>query len=242
MPFFSVAQNSEDNNGVLKVKATADFTITGDGTSVNWKSTEWNYIPQRSNEALKNAGWYISPESSNIAALQYNTYFKILYSANGIYLLYKCEDSVITATIKADNLNLYDEDVVEAFLMPDENTPHYFEYELSPLNYELPLLVLDNDGKNSGWLPFMYEGKRKVTHAIKINESNAADKRFVWTAEIFIPYNLLYSMKNIPPQKGTKWKANFYRIDYDGSPKYSSWQLTRNSFHDYKKFGTLVFE
>ncbi|HRH61460.1 MAG TPA: carbohydrate-binding family 9-like protein, partial [Chitinophagaceae bacterium] len=67
-------------------------------------------------------------------------------------------------------------------------------------------------------------------------------KRFSWTAEMFIPYPLVAPMKNVPPQKGTQWRANFYRIDYDRNPVYSSWQLTRMSYHDPEKFGVLVFE
>ena len=40
-----------------------------------------------------------------------------------------------------DFLDLYNEDVVEVFLWPDESFPVYFEYEVSPLNYELPIII-----------------------------------------------------------------------------------------------------
>jgi hypothetical protein len=64
-----------------------------------------------------------------------------------------------------------------------------------------------------------------------------------WTAEVFIPYELLSPLRNVPPKAGTRWRANFYRMDYDGG-KQSSWDWSRvgPSFHEYKKFGTLVFE
>ena len=125
--------------------------------------------------------------------------------------MYKCEDSVITATLKADYLNLYDEDVVEVFLWTDTTLPVYFEYELSPLNFELPILILNNKGKMMGWKPWQYEGERKTIHAISIKEKNKKDNRFTWTAEFFIPYSLLSPMDNVPPAKGTQWRANFYR-------------------------------
>ena len=40
-----------------------------------------------------------------------------------------------------------------------------------------------------------------------------------------------------------RWRANYYRMDYDGG-KQTSWDWARvgASFHEYKKFGTLVFE
>ena len=155
--------------------------------------------------------------------------------------MFECEDRMITATLKEDFLNLYDEDVVEVFLRPDTSLPLYFEYELSPLNFELPILILNNEGKIRGWRPWQYEGVKKTIHAVKINEKNPGSG-LTWTAEFFIPFALLEPMGNVPPKKGTQWRANFYRIDYDSNPVYSSWQLTRESFHDPEKFGILEFE
>ncbi len=243
MPSWLLAQSeSSVNNNVLKVKSTTDFIVTGDGSSENWKNADWNILPQHSSKTLRNAGWNIPMQRDSIKDLQYKTYFKILYSAKGIYCLYKCEDSAITATLKEDFSSLYDEDVIEAFFWTDTSMPVYFEYELSPLNFELPILILNNKGKMMGWKPWQYEGARKTKHAVKINEKNAANNRFTWTAEFFIPFALLEPMGNVPPIKGTQWHANFYRIDYDRKPVYSGWQLTRESFHDLEKFGVLRFE
>ncbi len=36
-----------------------------------------------------------------------------------------------------------------------------------------------------------------------------------WTAEFYIPYALLKPIISGPPVKGSRWRANFYRIDYD---------------------------
>ena len=236
----SAQTNFSVNNNLLKVKSTNDFIVTGDGSSENWRNTEWNSLPQHNRNNLKNAGWHI--QSSAVNDLQYQTSFKVLYSTEGIYCLFKCEDSTITATLKGDYLNLYDEDVVEVFLRPDTSLPAYFEYELSPLNYELPILIINNKGNTAGWQPWQYEGDRKTKHAIKINEKISGSKRFIWTAEIFIPFSLLNPLNNVPPKKGTQWRANFYRIDYDRNPIYFGWQLTRQSFHDPERFGIIEFE
>ena len=109
---------------VLRIKHTKDFNITGDGHAINWNNIEWLALPQR-----------------NSMSVVYQTKIKVLYSDSGIYCLYRCEDIKITATLKEDFLDLYNEDVVEAFFRTDEKVPMYFEYELSPLNYELPILV-----------------------------------------------------------------------------------------------------
>jgi hypothetical protein len=50
-------------------------------------------------------------------------------------------DQVLTATLQEDFLDLWKEDVFEFFLWPDERQTVYFEYEISPLGVELPILI-----------------------------------------------------------------------------------------------------
>lgn len=228
-PCFICAQSSSEavsKDSVLRIMKSLDFAITGDGSADNWEAVEWLTLPQR-----KSTG------------TGYQTQVKLLYSDSGIYCLFKCDDKKITATLKEDFLDLYNEDVVEVFFWTDETVPVYFEYELSPLNYELPILVPNNKGVFFGWRPWHYEGNRKTRHATHINkEKNTGDSITSWTAEFFIPFVLLKPMSKVPPQKGTQWRANFYRIDYDSGTSAWSWQLTRKNFHDYEKFGIVLFE
>jgi len=142
--------------------------------------------------------------------------------------------------MKEDFLDLWHEDVVEAFFWTDESVPIYFEYELSPLNYELPILVPNFNGKFLGWRPWHYEGRRRTKHLTRIN--GAGDDVNSWTAEFFIPYSLLAPLHNVPAQKGTRWRANFYRIDHDNGESSWYWQKIMKNFHDYQLFGQLVFD
>lgn len=236
----AIVSFGQSASGMLKVKTTEDFDITGDGTNKNWNTTDWSVITQRDKNTLQQNEWNVAELPGN--DIQYQTQFKILYSAKGVYCLFRSEDSLLTVTNKADNTPLYNEDVVEVFLKPDGGGNDYFEYELSPWNFELPLMIQNNGKDINTWLPYMYVGDRRVKHRVHIGEKNTKTNRFVWTAEIFIPYELVTTLKNVPPQKGSQWRANFYRIDYDRNPVYSSWSLTRRSYHDPEKFGTLVFE
>jgi hypothetical protein len=48
---------------------------------------------------------------------------------------------------------------------------------------------------------------------------------------------------NVPPKAGTRWRANFYRVDYDDRAETSwDWARVGPSFHEFRKFGTLVFD
>ena len=218
-----IVRGQSADSSVLSVNKTKDFDITGDGSAANWKNEKWLPLHQR-----------------NENGVAYLTKMKILYADSGIYCLYYCQDNKLTSTLREDFSDLFNEDVVEAFFWTDEKWPLYFEYELSPFNYELPLLIPNFSGNFLGWRPWHYEGDRKTRHATHIFREN--NKILAWTAEFFIPYKLLKPLTNIPPVKGTRWRANFYRIDYDNRESAWSWQATRINFHDYERFGTLLFK
>lgn len=216
-------------DAVLTIKKTDDFSVNGDGSAENWSETEWIEIP------------LLAAEDSSI---NWDARAKVLYSESGIYFLFLSEDQTLSATMEADFMKLWQEDVVEVFLWPDESIPTYFEYEISPLNYELPILVSNREGDLAHWMPFMYEGNRKTRHKTSVTggkkESGASISR--WTAEFFIPFELLRPLKNSPPESGTRWRGNLYRIDYDKGETLWAWQPNSGNFHEYKKFGTFLFE
>ncbi len=204
-----------------------DFKITGDGSSDVWKSTEWiNLTPRNPDHA------------------EYQTNVKVLYSETGIYFLFDCKDKKIISTMKADNLDLWKEDVVEVFFWTDETFPVYFEYEISPMNYELPIMVPNYKGSFLGWLPWHYEGDRRTQHKTSITGGKKKNGSAItgWMAEFFIPFKLLAPLNNVPPVSGTKWRANMYRIDHDSGSMAFYWQKTNKNFHEYINFGTFIFE
>ncbi len=216
------AQIPSQDAGILSVKKTKDFEVSGKGDAANWKETSFVALTHRKGNK------------------HYSSQFKILYSEKGIYCLYVSQDSVITSTLREDFADIYNEDVVEVFFWPNEKSNIYFEYELSPYNYELPILVPNYDGKFLGWRPWHYEGDRLTRRAASFNKTNG--KVSSWTAEFFIPYTLLAPLQNVPPVSGTTWRANFYRIDYDDNSSQWSWMPTRKNFHDFEKFGKIIFE
>jgi hypothetical protein len=207
---------------IMPVIKCTDFELTGDGSETAWNTAQWTALNKQQ------------------SGVSYDTRLRIMYSDSGIYCLYECMDSAILSTIKGDFLDLWHEDVVEAFFWTDERIPVYFEYELSPLNYELPIMVPNYDGNFYGWRPWHYEGKRLTRHAVAIKE-NESHRGRSWTAEFFIPFALLKPVIIGPPVKGSRWRANFYRIDYDHGQSEWSWMPVPGTFHDYKRFGTLEF-
>jgi cellulose/xylan binding protein with CBM9 domain len=216
-----------DERPRLTVRATEDFEVTGTGDHAAWQKVDWVTLRRR------------QPENH-----PYDTRFKVLYSNTGLYFLMDGTDRKLTAAMNEDFMDLWNEDVYEVFLWPDERYPLYFEYEISPLNRELPIIVPNFGEQAYGWRPWHYEKDRLTRKATSVTggrkESNAAIQG--WRAEFFIPYQLLKPLQNVPPKAGTKWRANFYRMDYDEG-KRSQWEWSRvgTSFHDFQNFGELVF-
>ncbi|MCF6360853.1 MAG: carbohydrate-binding family 9-like protein [Cyclobacteriaceae bacterium] len=218
---------ADDNSSVL-VKATTDFELSGDGSSSKWEEANWVSITQQANQS--------SPME---------TKFKVLYSEKGIYFLFYNEDASLDASILADNKHLWKEDVVEVFLWADTTKEVYFEYELSPLNYELPLMVMNIEGQRHRWQPWFYEDDRAILHQTAVQggskKSGASIKS--WTGDFFIPFSLLLPIGQMPPISGAEWKANMYRMDYvNKKGMYWSWKKINSSFHEIQNFGTLIFE
>jgi hypothetical protein len=210
------------------VKKTEDFDVSGDGSNPAWARAEWNPLHRRQEDGHP-----------------YEARFKLLYSATGIYVLMDGTDTKLTTTGRKDFGHLWEEDVYEAFFWTDGAAPVYFEYEISPMNAELPILVPNNKGTFMGWLPWHYDGGRKVRKATAVRGGPKELGATVsgWSAEFFIPYSLFTGFRNVPPQRETRWRANFYRVDYDnGKMTQWHWAPVGPSFHEYWNFGVLAFE
>lgn len=212
----------------LIIGKTADFDVSGDGGSPHWREAEWHPLVR-----------------TGSGAADYATRFRALYSDTGIYFLVDCEDRVLNCTLTEDNTDLYNEDVVEVFLWPDETQTLYFECELSPLDRELTLLVPNSLGTFHGWLPWHYEGARRVRHATAVRGGEKRPLAQVqgWSAEFFVPFALFDGLGRVPPTAGTVWRGNVCRMDYDTPPR-SHWTWSPevgDEFHDFRHFGRLRF-
>jgi hypothetical protein len=210
----------------LSVKPTQDFEVTGKGDNAAWSNADWTALTRRQADGHP-----------------YDARFKILYSDTGLHFLMDGTDRTLTATMTEDFMDLWKEDVFEVYLWPDERYPVYFEYEVSPLNRELPIIIPNFGGQFLGWRPWHYEGDRLTRKATSTSGGPKEPHASIdgWRAEFFIPYALLKPLQNVPPKPGSVWRANFYRMDHDGG-KLTQWGwVPLENFHEYQKFGDLVF-
>ncbi len=220
-----IAQKSHDP---LLVRQCNDFEVTGKGNNAEWGKTEWNLLTKLDTSGQK-----------------YESKFKILYSSTGIYVLFNGKDNKITTRFDQDFENLYEGDVFEVFFHTNTKLPLYFEYEINQLNKELVLIIPHLKGSIYGWIPWHYENERRMKKMVDIVGGKMEKNGIIssWRAELFFPYKLFNPLENVPPESGTVWNANFYRLDYDsGNMAKWSWAPIKNSFHEFEKFWPIKFE
>ena len=219
---------TEQSGPTVHVHHCDDFQLDGSGSASAWKAAQWITLKRRKG-----------------GTQDYQSRCKMLYSDTGVYVLFDGADQRLSATMEKDFMDLWNEDVYECFFWTDPAHTVYFEYEISPLGHELPILIPNLHGQFLGWRPWHYEGKRKTRKAIQVRGGKQKPHAAVqgWSAEVFIPYDLLKPLKNVPPKPGTHWRANFYRVDYDNNQSTGwDWARVGPSFHEFRKFGTVVFD
>lgn len=167
------------------------------------------------------------------------TEMRAFWTTTNLYLLFKCPYTVLNLFLPPDNsaphVGLWDRDVVEMFLGYDwQNIRHYREFEIAPTGDWIDLAIdLDKKDDDHSW--------RSGWHTMaRIDRANK-----VWYAAAQIP---LSSVGPETVHKGTKWRANLYRIDglgKDPQRHFLCWQptcvLNRDPNHVPEHFGTIIF-
>lgn len=149
-------------------------------------------------------------------------------------LLFVVTDKDPWATMSKRDAPLYEEEVVEVFFDPVGDLQGYFEIEVNPLGAVLDLVLRKSRSGYKGDVAWNCEGLCTLVR-------KHADG---WSAEMAIPFA---SVTNTPPHAGSRWRANFYRIDRpspDGSipRELTAWSPPlRPNFHTPEKFGIIEF-
>lgn len=135
------------------------------------------------------------------------------------------------ATHERRDAPLWEEDVFEVFLAPEEGPPRlYYEFEVNPLGALFDARVESPD---------LGRATMRVDTAWDLPDFAArvtlSERR--WSASVGIPLGPLCAGP-IPP----RWRANFYRIDRGAADEFTAWSPTLADppdFHVPERFGLL---
>lgn len=150
-----------------------------------------------------------------------------------LYLRFCCEDREVLATMVRRDDPLYNEEVVEAFIAP-EDIYHYYEFNLSPKN-----VVFDSEISHDGTV---HHGNPAwdcigLIHRV-VRQEQAGAEFGSWVGMLAIPFAAL----NFRPERGRSLRANFYRIKRIPADEYLAWSPTHcdpANFHAPTSFGEL---
>jgi alpha-galactosidase len=162
-----------------------------------------------------------------------STEVRILWSSETLFLNFECRYREIWVFDDSDPSGrrdgLWDRDVAEAFLQPDDfGSRNYKELEVSPNGFWVDLQISEAPRRD------LKSGLRCTARIDEI--------RRLWSAQLAIPMRSL--THNFDPEKS--WRANFFRAEgKDPNRAYMAWQPTHTpqpQFHVPAAFGTLKFQ
>jgi alpha-galactosidase len=160
------------------------------------------------------------------------TEVRLLWTRETLYLRFRARYRVITVFADAEPSGrrdqLWDRDVAEVFLQPDESDRRrYKEFEISPNGMWIDLDIAPGE---------KHDLKSELRRRVTLNEASRT-----WIAELALPMKSL--VERFDP--AAKWRVNFYRVEGANEPRfYSAWQPTGTpapNFHVPEAFGTLIF-
>lgn len=172
----------------------------------------------------------------------YATYAKVVYDETNVYVGFQVQDDDIRSTFENRDEPLWEQDVVEIYLDPDNDGKKYVELQVSPKNVIFDAVFESH--RNPPWreaaaasLPI----QSAVSVDGTVNEDGGDDKS--WTVEIAIPFTAIPGV-TAKPNTGTSWTINLYRIDNKGARDMAHqavWAPVGGDFHNLTNAGDLTF-
>jgi len=202
-------------------RTTLDFEPDGDLSKTIWQTTTPVYMEASSDDGVIRA--------------DVSTAVRCLWSEKYLYLAYRCPFTELTVFNPPQNdqkrythegANLWDRDVVEAFIGSDiANINKYAEFEIAPTNERLDL-NLNLPARDFVW-------KSHFQSAVHVN-----NEAKLWDCEVRIPLAVFVAT---PPATGTKWRINLYRCDRANKASLAWHPCLTPTFHTPERFGVLEF-
>ncbi len=182
-------------------------------------------------EDLPTSSLFVDAVTGGPASLE--TTVQAAWDDEYLYLRFTCKDGEVLATMTNRDDPLYNEEVVEAFVAP-EDTHHYYEFNLSPRNVVFDSEIRHDGTRHHGNPAWDCPG---LIHRVVRKESDGGAFGN-WEGLLAIPFACL----GFVPERGKLLRANFYRIKRTPGEEYMAWSPTGHNpayFHVPESFGEL---
>lgn len=176
--------------------------------------------------------------SSTGAPCRLRSEFSAYHDDSVLYVLFRCDDDHVVATLREHDAPLWQEDVVEVFLAP-AGLERYYELEVNPLGTTFDAVVHSPDRRRETMkVDTSWTCKGLRASIRRVSEGSVV----VVDTMLAIPFA---SLERGAPVPGETWRANVYRIDRSpAGDEFTAWSPTGRTppdFHVPSRFGTLRF-
>lgn len=171
----------------------------------------------------------------------------MLYDPQAMYVIFHVEDRFVKAVSRTYQDAVFRDSCVEFFFVPgqDLSTGYFnlevncggialFHYQRKPKTDVFPVTEADFQ-------------KLKIAHSLPSCVDPEIETPLTWTVEYRLPFEILsnYAQSVILPQRGTIWRANFFKCaDASSHPHWLTWakvNFPTPRFHLPEYFGSLEF-
>ncbi len=205
--------------------------------NAQWDAPEWSHVEAQRLEH------YMGDKPKHFP----NTYVKIAYDDEHIYVMFRVEDNYVRAVAQQHQDSVCTDSCVEFFFAPvDDVAKGYFNLEM---NCGGIMLLHFQTIPRQDQVPLAENAvnKIKVAHSMPKNVDPEITEPTTWTVEYALPISILSDyLEIIKPASGVAWKANFFKCGDDTSqPHWITWahdDHPQPDFHRPQAFGKLAFE
>ena len=175
-----------------------------------------------------------------------DTRVKLAWDDSAIYVIFRVKDKFVRSVHRNHQDPVYRDSCVEFFFIPGEETGMgYFNLEM---NCGGTMLFHHQTAPRTGSVSIRNEQIEQVMVAATLPPiiDPEIEQDTTWVVEYRIPFSILGEYHDFEiPEKGMRWRANFYKCGDDTShPHWLTWapvDLPNPDFHQPEYFGWIEF-
>ncbi|MCB9787573.1 MAG: carbohydrate-binding family 9-like protein [Deltaproteobacteria bacterium] len=188
---------------------------------------------------------FVQPGGGGVTP-QRMTQVRAVWDDSALYVAFTVRDDDVWNDQTGRDATLWEQDVVEIYLDPGADGRDYVELQVSPTGeifdawFETHRTPAWPEAAKKLTLSGM-QAKVEVDGSVNQRDDGVTDKG--WNVEVAIPWKELPGIDGAPAP-GTRWGANFYRIDVKSPARegfMTAWSPAGGDFHNTSQFGRLVF-
>ncbi len=172
---------------------------------------------------------------------RFKTVAAIFYDDRNLYVAFDVEDPDIWTGYSQNDEPIYNEEVVEFFVDPEDDNQTYYEFQVSPSNVHFDAYFEYHRSDLKKAMSYESGFKSAVVINGTLNKRDDMDKGY--RVEMVIPFEKINKPK---PSKGTRYRIDMFRFERPARNKvteaHALFPTPNWDFHSLKDWGYLLFE